>query len=97
MTTPGWMDDDLDAMLDLEEFAVEAVCVGGTINAVFDDAYDEVFGVHGSAPALWARTSETARVSLAAGQAVSIEGENYIVSALKPDGGGLTVVILEES
>jgi hypothetical protein len=68
---------------------------GAAITGKFDNAYTDPLGFSGSSPAL---TCASADVSAAAqGMAVVVDAVNYTIAAIKPDGTGMTVLVLQEA
>lgn len=68
---------------------------GVAVTGKFDNAYTDPFGFAGSSPAL---TCLSADVSTAAqGTAVVVNSVSYTVAAIKPDGTGMTVLVLQEA
>ena len=69
------------------------------ITVLFDDEYQELDLLSGmassSAPAVHCKTAD---VSVAAkGDAVVVNSVNYIVTAIKPDGTGMTTLVLKKA
>lgn len=89
----GQMADDLDVFLDPDAgFGVDATVDGISVEGIFDAEYVESLEVEETAPALLCKTS---LISTAAhGDTVVIAGVNYTVKGIKPDGTGLTLLIL---
>jgi len=88
------------------ETAVNTACIGvcanavvvigaSTIYATFDDHYATTFDVSASGPALIALSSTVATVAY--GTALSVDGVAYTVTAIEPDGTGVTVLRLQEA
>lgn len=94
MSLDDYLIDDLDTFFAADEFGVEAVVDGETINAILDDEYVEDLDVAGTRPILICRTDEVEEV--VQGDSVTIGETNYQVIATKPDGTGVTRLVLEE-
>lgn len=75
------------------DFGIDAVIGGDTVRAIFDNAYQDVLFAAGTAPALHCATADVANVDR--GDSVDIEGDAYTVAEIKPDGTGMSVLILE--
>ena len=63
------------------------------ITAVFDNEYEDPLNVESTSPALTCQTVDLA--SPAHGDALVVSGNSYTVRSVKPDGTGITVLILE--
>jgi len=87
--------DDLDVFLNTDEFADEATIGGETVNGIFDNEHTEVLDVSGTHPAFTCKTSDVSGVSQ--GDTVTINGTGYRVVSIKPDGTGMTTLVLEET
>lgn len=77
------------------DFGVTATIGAASVSGIFDTPSAEMFGIGGSDPTFTCATADV--VSIAAGQAVTIAGTDYTVTAVKPDGTGLTVLHLDKS
>lgn len=64
------------------------------VECIFDAAYQDTFGIAGNAPALTIVTS--AAPSAAQGTAVTVNSTSYTITAIEPDGTGLTRLRLQE-
>lgn len=77
------------------DFAATSATLGGTaVSGIFDNGYAEAFGMDGSAPSLTLKSSAAA--AAAHGTAVVVDGVNYTVQGIEPDGTGVTKLILEK-
>lgn len=66
----------------------------GTVDGIFRKEYAESFGmVAGSVPVF--ESASSAFPVLSRGQGVSILGVSYLVAEIRPDGTGMTTLILE--
>ena len=99
-----------DHSLFLDDFGVDAtlVCtaVGDlpydpapyapvAVKVIFDNAYVDAFGVASLAPVALLRTEDTG--SAAYGATLTVAGVDYRVTAVEPDGTGMTRLRLERS
>lgn len=91
------LQSDLDFFFAESEFAKKAVVAGKEIPVIFDRAFQEsVQGdvvVMNREPTMHAKSSDLE--SVARGTVVQIDGNDYEVCQLEPDGTGITVVILK--
>lgn len=65
------------------------------VEGIFDKDYAETFGISGAAPAL--RIISTAAPSAAVGDAVTLGAVSYTITAIEPDGTGMTLLRLQEA
>jgi len=86
--------DDLNVFFDADEFGIEAVIGEATIEGILDDEYIEDLDIAGTRPVLICRTSDVAAV--AQGASVTIGTVSYKVVVARPDGTGVTRLVLEE-
>ena len=84
--------ENLDAYL--LDFGIDATLNLVAIRGIFDDAYADPLGFSGSTPALLVKSSEAS--GAAQGMAVVVNTVNYIVASIKPDGAGMTQLLLSE-
>lgn len=77
------------------DFGTAATIGAATVTGIFDIPTAEAFGMLGTGPTFTCAASDVAGV--AAGQAVTINSVGYTVTAVKPDGTGLTVLVLDKS
>ena len=86
--------EDLSLFFNSSDFAVAAVFGGTTIvKGILGSAYVEVNGVESSKPTFTCAFSDVDDVAHA--DTVVIEGIDYKVVGVKPDGTGIAVIILE--
>jgi hypothetical protein len=64
------------------------------IPVIFDAAYAAEFGIAGSSPVASGTTEDLE--SVAAGDAITIGATGYTVTAVEPDGTGMTLLRLQE-
>ena len=77
------------------DFGTAATIGAATVTGIFDVPTAEAFGMLGTDPTF---TCAAADVSgIAAGQAVTINAVSYTVTAVKPDGTGVTVLTLDKA
>jgi len=96
--------DDRAIFLNTDDFGVAAsyTPAGGsatTVNGIFDNEYFETDAGGEVAfalqqPMFHCRTADVA--SAAEGDAITISGTDYIVRNVRPDGTGMTMLMLEE-
>lgn len=79
----------------MTDFGVDATIGAATVRGIFDDAYADPLNFAGSAPALTVASAEVSGVAQDA--AVVVNGVNYTVASIKPDGTGVTLLVLQES
>lgn len=66
----------------------------GTVDGIFRKDYAESFGmVSGSTPVF--ESEDSAFPALSRGQGVNILGVDYLIAEIRPDGTGMTKLILE--
>ena len=75
------------------EFATSMTHAGGTVVGIFDNVYSEDLSVAASLPMFECRTSDVS--ALAVGTAVTVNSTSYTIANKKPDGSGVTQLILE--
>lgn len=77
------------------DFGTVATIGAASVTGILDIPTAEAFGVLGTDPTF---TCAAAGVSgIAAGQALTINAVGYTVTAVKPDGTGITVLVLDRS
>lgn len=77
------------------DFGTVATIGAASVTGIFDVPTAEAFGVLGSDPTFTCATADVSGV--AAGQAVTIAAVAYTVTAVKPDGTGITVLTLDKA
>lgn len=95
---------DRAAFLDTEGFGVTVTVTdtGETFNAIFDKPYVPAlqagvgFDVESDAPELVCRTADVTANSLAEDTTLTIEGASYKVVSHRPDGTGMSRVLLAD-
>ena len=94
----GYLLSDLDHMLSSSEFAVQATYRDGTVNVLFDNAYEGVdihtAEVESLVPQAICKTADIPDVSH--DDILKINGVTYYIKNVQPDipGPGLTTLIL---
>ena len=90
------MTEDLSAFFSVGEFATAVTLSGVPVSAIFDNDYALAavgdFGMAGSAPVLTLASSAVPADWL--GAAAVVNGKNFAVSEHKPDGTGISLLIL---
>ena len=88
--------DNLD-MLNADEFGSVVVFNGNIISGIYDAAYYELIGGDGSVesttPAVICRSADVTGIKHQ--DLVNIDGTDYYVVGVKPDGTGMTEIALE--
>lgn len=77
------------------DFGTVATIGAASVTGIFDQPAAEAFGMLGSDPTFTCATSDVSGV--AAGQALTIAGTGYTVTAVKPDGTGIAVLHLDKA
>lgn len=78
------------------DWGVSATIGAATVTGIFDSVYQQALGlVAGSSPQLVIRSADAG--SVANGSAVTVAGTSYTVTAIEPDGTGLTILRLQEA
>ena len=87
------MTENLDMFLNTDDFASTVTVGSVSITGILDREYAEVNGVEGYAPTLLCTESDTSSIYI--GSQLEVEGQAYKVMAKRPDGTGMTTLILE--
>jgi hypothetical protein len=84
------------SMLSTDDFGTAATIGASTVYGIFDDEHEAIFDgdVGTTAPQFTCRTADVA--SVVRGTSVVINSITYKVTALEPDGTGMTVLILSK-
>lgn len=77
------------------DFGVTATIGAASVRGIFDAPSAEMFGIGGTNPTFTCATADV--VSVAEGQAVTISAVAYTVTAVKPDGTGVSVLHLDRA
>jgi hypothetical protein len=77
------------------DFGVVATIGAATVTGIFDVPTAETFGMLGTDPTFTCAAADVP--GIAAGQAVTINAVAYTVTAVRPDGTGVTVLTLEKA
>ena len=77
------------------DFGVVATIGAATVIGIFDVPTAEAFGMLGTDPTFTCAAADVP--GIAAGQAVTINAVAYTVTAVRPDGTGLTVLMLDKA
>lgn len=86
--------EDITEFFDQDDFAVSVTLNGSPVSAIFDDTYADELGVVGTRPTILVATSDTSGVS--AGDSAVIGAVTYYVEVMRPDGTGVTRILLSE-
>lgn len=89
------VETDADRLAFLTDFGEDVTVGGSSFTAILDREYVEAGGVSGYAPVLTCRQADHESVSLAAGDAATIDGADYIVREIHDDGTGMSQIIME--
>jgi hypothetical protein len=79
----------------LQDFGITATVGGASVTGIFDDAYADPLNFSGSEPSLLCKSSDVS--ARAQGDAVVVNAVNYTITAIKPDGTGMTRLLLAEA
>lgn len=86
---------DLDTFIDGDDFAVDVTFNSTTFSGIFDDAFEVVVdNVETTQPVV--KVKDTDITGMVHGNNVTINSIVYNVTALRPDGTGLTLVLLSQ-
>lgn len=77
------------------DFGTVATIGAASVRGIFDVPTAEAFGILGTDPTFTCATADVS--AIAAGQALTINAVGYTVTAVKPDGTGLTVLVLDKA
>ena len=77
------------------DFGTAATIGAATVTGIFDVPTAETFGVLGTDPTFTFKTSDAP--SVAAGNSVTVDSATWTVTAVRPDGTGLTVISLDKA
>jgi hypothetical protein len=84
----AFTEDFADFLDTTHGFAVNATIGAATVPVIFDAAYAEPLGMSGSTPVALGVSADLAAAT--PGAAISIDGSYYRVTAVEPDGTGMT-------
>lgn len=76
------------------EFAVTAIYLGNSVQVIFDKAYIENYSIAGINTFITVPAASVA--GIANGQSINVDGADYIVRNVLPDGTGILQVELEK-
>lgn len=92
--------EDFDLFFDLDDFAIAVDYNGNSINAIFDNAHKEysdgVRIVSMTDPMLTLKSSDVDDFSISQEDTITVEGSDYIISDLQPDGTGVHILKLRD-
>lgn len=89
------MTEDFTAFFNTDEHATAATYEGSTVNGVFDREYSAVLGLEANTPTFTCDESDVS--DIAHGDTITIDGTDYTVREIQPDGTGVVVLVLEET
>lgn len=88
--------EDLDEFLDVDGgFAVTATIASVAVVGIFSNRSADALMASGTEPVLTVKSTDVA--STARGTAVVVNGTNYTVGKIEPDGTGFSRLILEKT
>ena len=87
--------EDHSEFLDEDDFAVSASVGGSSVSVIFDHAFVEVQGIIGERPMVLADDGDVSSVSV--GDSLTVNSQLYVVRVKRPDGTGMTTIVLEEA
>lgn len=92
--------EDLNALFDQTYgFAVVAEYGGAEIMAIYEAEYYAAPGqevdIEATKPAAFVKTADVPGVKI--GDSITVDGSEYVVINVKPDGTGITVLALEDA
>lgn len=90
--------EDLTPFLNTAEFADDAILDGVPVRGIFDRTYVEAgagMGMSSTAPAFTLPTVDVPAGPV--GKSLTVNGVNYAIAAVEPDGTGVTLLILERT
>ena len=87
--------EDLDEFLSTDDFAITVTIGAASVAAIFDNEAADALMAAGTQPVLTVKSSDVS--ATARGTAVVVNGTNYTVAKIEPDGTGLSRVILEKA
>jgi len=90
---------DRATFFEADEFGVVAVINGSNVNGHFDNDYIVSLEVGGTAPAFECDTAVLVAIvpAVTRGTTISISSVDYIIEEPKPDGTGMTLLVLSEA
>jgi hypothetical protein len=88
--------EDRLSFLDPDEFGIAATVGTATVYGIFDDAHEAIFDdeVGTTAPQFVCRTADV--TSVVRGTSIVINSVTYKVTAVEPDGTGMTTLVLSK-
>lgn len=87
--------ETLSPFFNAAELGTAATLDGAAVTGIFDNEYTEVYGVASRTPLFMLPTASAATVTQAS--VLVIAGTSYRVTAVQPDGTGVTTLALERS
>ena len=89
-------DTDRNVFFGTGEFGIVVTVGANTFNALFNNEFNEELEVGSEAAVLVTKSSEIAAYSIALGTSLTVVAETYLVRELRPDGTGLTSLVIEK-
>lgn len=92
------VESDVDrlAFLDADEFGVAATVGAATLYGIFDDEYIETLDATGTVPVFICRSSDVTANNIIRATSITINSTAYTVRNIKPDGTGMSVLVLSD-
>ena len=88
------MKENMNAFL--SNFAVTALLPGAVqVNVIFDEQYASPFDISASRPSCLGKSTDLD--TLLFGSEIAIDGVDYVVRSVEPDGTGMTRLMLEKA
>lgn len=88
--------EDLDDFINADTPGYVLATIGGvSVGGLFDDAYLDPLGMSGSQSSLLCASADVS--TAVQGTAVVVNGINYTVGSIQPDGSGMTRLLLQET
>lgn len=78
------------------DFGITVTLNGSQIVAIFDHEYVEAYGIEGEAPVLTLQDEDIPN-GTGSGSAATVEGKAYRVVGIRPDGTGISQIVLEKA
>jgi hypothetical protein len=98
MTLKDDMLTDLDVLIDTDDFAVSITYNSATINGIFDKEFAQTaegeVAIESTVPQVLVKDSDI--VGAAHGDVMTINGINYNIIGIQPDGTGSTLILLSQ-
>jgi hypothetical protein len=86
--------EPLNEFFSTDDFAETAVSGATTVYGIFENAYSEDLSSQGTLPIFTCTTTNANLFSV--NDILTVSGTNYYLRVKKPDGAGVTVLVLEK-